>query len=295
MNKCDGHAVDRILSAAGIRPRIRLLAIDLDDTFLDGSGRMTEHAKKSLIKADEAGIEVVIASGRSYSSLPEEITSLPCIRYAICSNGANVVDNRTGKRVHSSFMTEKSVREVLKIAEKYNMFTDAFMDGTPHSSKAYLKTLDDRNDITAHRKEYLKKTRVPEDDIKAFITENIDHLDCVNILMHDLTMRDTLLEELGRIEDIYVTSSIDYLIEISYIDCGKEKGMKVLGEKLGIPTEQMASFGNADNDVGMLLLAGVGYAVSNASESCIEAADIVLGPNTRDSVADEIMNIVSGL
>ena len=295
MNKCDGHAVDRILAAAGIKPKIRMLAIDLDDTFLDGSGRMTEHARKSLIKADEAGIEVVIASGRSYSSLPEEITSLPCIRYAICSNGANVVDNRTGERVHSSFMTEKSVREVLAIADKYNMFTDAFMDGTPHSSKAYLKTLDERNDITAHRKEYLKKTRVPEDDIKAFITDNIDHLDCVNILMHDLNLRDTLLDELGRIDDIYVTSSIDYLIEISYYDCGKEKGMKVLGEKLGIPTEQMAAFGNADNDTGMLLLAGVGYAVSNASESCIEAADIVLGPNTHDSVADEIFNIVSSL
>lgn len=293
MNRCDGRSVDRILSAAGIRPRIRLLAIDLDDTFLDGSGRMTAHARESLIAADKAGIEVVIASGRSYSSLPEDVVSLPCIRYAICSNGANVVDNRTGKRIHSCYMTEKSVREVLAVADRYGMFTDAFLDGIPHSSKEYLKTLDERGDLTAHRKEYVKKTRVPEDDIKAFIEENITQLDCVNILVHDMDKRDDVLSDLGRIDDIYVTSSIDYLIEISFVDCGKEKGMEVLGEKLGIPAEQMAAFGNADNDAGMLQLAGTGYAVANASESCIEAADIILGPNTKDSVADEIFAIAS--
>ena len=292
MNKCDGHAVERILSAAEIRPRIKLLAIDLDDTFLDGSGKMTENAKASLIAADKAGIEVVIASGRSYHSLPEEVVSLPCIRYAICSNGANVVDNRSGERIHSYFMTEKSVRAVLAVADKYSMYTDAFMDGTPHSSKAYLSTLDERNDLSAHRKEYLRKTRVPEDDIKRFIFDNITHLDCVNILLHDLSLKEAVLKDLEGIDDIYITSSIDYLIEISYIDCGKERGMEIIGEKLGIPTEQMAAFGNADNDIGMIVHAGVGYAVSNASENCIEAADVVLGPNTKDSVANEIFEII---
>ena len=295
MNKCDGHSVERILAAAGIRPRLKLLAIDLDDTFLDGHGKLTENARDSLTAAVDAGLEVVIASGRSYYSLPEEVTSIPGIRYAICSNGANVVDNRTGERIHSYFMTEESVHEILKIADSYGFYTDAFVDGIPHSSSAYLKELDARDDLTPHRKAYVKRTRVPEDDIKGFIFDNIHRLDCVNILVHDMDKRAALLEELQSVKDIYITSSIDYLIEISYFDCGKERGMEVIGEKLGIEPLQMAAFGNADNDIGMLKLAGIGYAVSNASESCIEAADVVLGPNTKDSVANEIFEIVRKL
>ncbi|MBR1674659.1 MAG: HAD-IIB family hydrolase [Eubacterium sp.] len=292
MNKCDGHSVERILTAAGIKPDIKLAAIDLDDTFLGSGGNMTEYAKEALMAADKAGIEVVVASGRSYSSLPKELVKLPCIRYAICSNGANVVDNRTGERIHSYFMTEGSVRDVLKLADKYDMFVETFVDGVPHSSKIYLDSLDGNDKLSAHRKEYLRNTRIREEDIKAYINENISHLDCVDFMVHDQGLKEAVLEELKSVDDIYVTSSVDYLIEISFRDCGKERGMEVIGEKLGIAPEQMAAFGNADNDIGMLKLAGTGYAVANASESCIEAADIVIGPNTKDSVANEIFEII---
>ena len=111
-------------------------------------------------------------------------------------------------------------------------------------------------------------------------------------MIHDKDKREELLKELERIDDIYITSSIPHLIEISYKECGKEKGLQIVGEKLGIPKEQMAAFGNADNDCGMISYAGKGYAVSNASESCIEAADIVIGPNSEDSVAKEIFELI---
>ncbi|SEG24640.1 Cof subfamily of IIB subfamily of haloacid dehalogenase superfamily/HAD-superfamily hydrolase, subfamily IIB [Eubacterium ruminantium] len=292
MTMCDGRSVDRILYSAGIDPKISLIAIDLDDTFLNDKGLMTQYGEEALKAAMDAGIEVVIASGRSYDSLPKEVTDIDGIRYAICSNGANVVDNVTGERIHSYFMTKQSVIEVLWVADKYGLFTDAFLDGIPHSSVDYLKTLDERDDLTKHRVEYVKRTRVPEKDIKKFIYDNIDHLDCVNIMVHDMDKREELLKDLSGIDDIYITSSIPYLIEISYIDCGKEKGLEIIGNKLGIPKEQMIAFGNADNDSGMLKYAGTGIAVANASDSCIDAADVVIGTNATDSVAKEIFEII---
>ena len=292
MSMCDGHSVERILDAAGIKPKVKLVAIDLDDTFLNETGKMTALGREAIEKSIAAGIEVVIASGRSYDSLPKEVTEIPGVRYAICSNGANVVDNRTGERVHSVFMTKQSVIEVLYVADKFGFFTDAFLGGIPHSSVDYLASLDERDDMTKHRVEYVKRTRVPEKDIKKFIYDNIEQLDCVNIMVHDMDKREELLQELRRIDDIYITSSIPYLIEISYIDCGKEKGLKVLGEMLGVPKEQMVSFGNADNDSGMLLYAGTGYAVGNASPDCKEAADVIIGPNSEDGVAKKMLEIV---
>lgn len=292
MTMCDGNAVERILTAAGIKPKTSLIAIDLDDTFLDATGNMTEYAGNALKEAVEKGVEVVIASGRSYNSLPEEVVNIPGIRYAICSNGANVVDNVSKERIHSFFMTKQSVIEVLWVADKFGLYTDAFMDGIPHSSVDYLNSLDERTDLTKHRISYVKRTRIPEKDIKKFIYDNIDRLDCLNVMIHDKDKREELLKELERIDDIYITSSIPHLIEISYKECGKEKGLQIVGEKLGIPKEQMAAFGNADNDCGMISYAGKGYAVSNASESCIEAADIVIGPNSEDSVAKEIFELI---
>ena len=69
------------------RKKISCIALDLDGTTLRDDKGISEANRKAIEDAVRAGIKVVIASGRSYSSLPESVTSIPGIEYAVTSNG----------------------------------------------------------------------------------------------------------------------------------------------------------------------------------------------------------------
>ena len=278
--------------------KIEMVAFDLDDTALDGNGRLSDKTREAFIQAAEAGVEPVIASGRSFYSLPDELLEVPGIRYAICSNGANLFDVNEKKCLRSFSLKPHSVDQIVKLADEYGdrLYLDAFTEGVPHSDRRLLDTLLNNEHISEHRKLYLRKTRRPEDDIRGFIQENKNSLDCMNYNVFDSALFDELFDRLGKeVDDIYYTSSIPQLIEISYKECGKGKGLLRMCEYLGIDIKHVAAFGNADNDADMIELAGLGCAVSNSSQVALDAADEIIGPNTEDSVAEKIFEIIGTL
>ena len=276
--------------------KIKAIAFDLDDTALDGQGKLADETREAIIMAVEAGIEPIIASGRSFYSIPDEISQVPGIRYAICSNGANVFDTVNRECLSAMFLQPHSVEQIVKVADDYldTVYLDAFTRGIPHSDRRLLDTLLNNEKISEHRKKYLRKTRHAEDDIRAFINEKKSELDCMNYNVFDTKLFDELVERLeNEVDDIYYTSSLPQLIEISYKDAGKGSGLRSVCKILGLELSEVAAFGNADNDADMIRIAGVGYAVSNSSQVALDAADIIIGANLENAVADEIKRIIS--
>lgn len=54
----------------------------------------------------------------------------------------------------------------------------------------------------------------------------------------------------------------------------------------GMKTEEIAAFGDDYADIGMLELCGKGIAVGNAIEAVKEKADLVIGSNDEDGIAE---------
>lgn len=69
---------------------IKMIASDLDGTLLLDSRTVSARNRMALTRAAASGIEVVIASGRVLTSLPETVFRIPGVRYAITSNGAAI-------------------------------------------------------------------------------------------------------------------------------------------------------------------------------------------------------------
>ena len=88
-----------------------------------------------------------------------------------------------------------------------------------------------------------------------------------------------------EVPDLYVTSSIDRLLELSHRDAGKHAGLRFVMERLGLSREEVAAFGDGDNDAEMLAFAGTGIAMENASPACLAAADLVTKSCQEDGVA----------
>ena len=114
-----------------------------------------------------------------------------------------------------------------------------------------------------------------------------------NIIIADDEKQQRVMDEIKeKVKGVYITSCIDYLIEISNEKGGKHSGLKYMMELLGLKREEVAAFGDAENDMDMLKFAGIGIAMENACESCKEIADFVTKHHDEDGVAYGIYEIL---
>ena len=86
---------------------IGLIAMDLDRTLLSSSG-LTEYSKDCLEEAIRKGFQVVAATGRPFSALPESVLGIKGLDYVICSNGAHIVDLSTGAFIYSDYLSSSA-------------------------------------------------------------------------------------------------------------------------------------------------------------------------------------------
>ena len=293
--------------------KIRCIALDLDRTTLDSQGHLSEENKRAIENAVAAGVYVVVASGRSLDSLPAEITDITGIRYAITSNGAAVYDLCERKCLRQFKMTPESAEDILRHTEPERMKDaygeaagmsevemseieisyEAFIDGRAFAERRYVAD-PVRFGAMPQAISYIQGTRAPVEDMRTFIREHKSELDCIDLVVKSEEMKNKLWKNLREnVGDVYITSSVRQLLEISHRDAGKESGAKFLLEYLGLTREELAAFGDGDNDSGLLKYAGIGFAVANASPECRDAADEIVASNDENGVAQGINKILA--
>lgn len=271
---------------------IKCIALDLDRTTLNAQGKLSKANEEAIRKAVAKGIHVCIASGRAFDTLPQDVVSIPGIEYAITSNGAAVYRIQDKQCLRSYVLTEQSVKKILELTKDFPVTYEGFIRGTAYAAKEYIED-PVKFGATEHAVAYVKSTRHLQDDIVSFLKQHDDELDSMDIVVKDEAQKQKVIEVLkAEVEDIYITSSISQLVEISYKDAGKRSGVKFITEYLGLNPKQVAAFGDADNDIDMLEYAGCGIAMENASNGLLAVADAVTLHHDRDGVAYALKNIL---
>lgn len=271
---------------------IQCIALDLDRTTLNAEGRLSPGNRQALEHAISKGVHIVIASGRAFGSLPADVVSVPGIEYAITSNGAAVYHLPTGKRLHGYTLEPQSVLDILRLTEGEQVAYETFIAGEAFADAAYVADPVGHG-ATPQAIPYIRRTRHPEPDIRAFILAHIHELDSLDLVVRNEDTKLRIWAELERaVTGIYVTSSVQQLIEISHADAGKHAGVRYVTELLGLTPAQTAAFGDGDNDADMLRYVGCGIAVENASPACLAAAGHVTAGHDQDGVARGIYDIL---
>jgi len=272
--------------------KIKLIALDLDGTTLDDSSRLPERTRNILEKAAARGISIVVASGRAFTSLPDEVLKLPGVVYAITSNGSATYDAASGKRSFDFPMEADKVEEIVALLrEAPETAVEVFSGGDPHASCSYLQN-PTAYGAPASAVNYLRRTRVPEEDILGFALENKKHLDSIDIIPQGPLEKVEWVEKLEKIGDLYLTSSIYYRLEISNKNSGKGAALKKAVELLHVKPEEIVAFGNAENDIDMIQFAGLGVAVDNSPKIVKQHADRVTASNQEEGVAQVLEELL---
>ena len=271
---------------------VKCIALDLDRTTLNKEGRLSEGNRKALEEVIAAGIHVVIASGRAFDTLPQDILSVDGIEYAITGNGAAMYHLPTGKCLKRYRLSKQAVEAIMNATKAEDVTYEAFIDGIAYADKVYLED-PQRFGATPQAVEYVKSTRHMQDNIVQFIEEHKDSLDCMDIIVKDEDRKRRVWKLVQEATgEVYITSSIQQLVEIANQNAGKKTGLAFFADLLGISPEETAAFGDADNDVDMLQYAGCGIAVENASDSCKAAADYITKHHDEDGLAYGIRHIL---
>lgn len=264
---------------------IKCIALDLDGTTLSSNKSISVRTKNALEMAIEKGIHVVIASGRCLDALPQCVTSIDGIEYAITSNGAAVYDMRTKECLRRILLNETNIDQIVALTKHLDVTHEVFVDGIPYAKREYV--LDPfAHGSTLYGVNYVKETRQPVDDIFSFIESHKHEMDGLDIISKNEQLRKKLWKQLHQLEpELYITSSVANRIETSNPLAGKHSGLSFLLEQLDISPNETAAFGDADNDKEMLSFVKYGMAMKNASPLCKQAAWKIVPSNLDDGVA----------
>lgn len=270
---------------------IRMIGVDLDGTLLNSEKQLTAYTREVLKKAIEQEVAVVVATGRPFSGVPDELKHFPGIRYALTANGARILDMQKQKVVYENLLSVESSEKVIDILRKHHAIHEFFVDGVGYMNEDGLKNVYAYFE-DPHMAEYLQSTRIPVKDVKEKLQTMKCEVDKLQGIFRNQKDKEEALEELNTLSGIVVTAAMDNNLEINKEGTNKGLGLLQLGKSLGISREEIMACGDGGNDVEMLKEVGVAVAMANGSDPVKKAADFVTVSNDEDGVAKAIERFV---
>ena len=235
------------------------------------------------------GIEIVPATGRTMRGLPDELRNLPGVHYAILTNGAQVVDLAKNEIIDSCRIPVALAEKIMMMARTSpdEIMYDVYIGGIGYTMPEFY------NDIYKYVSseglaELVRRTRDSVPDNIAYLKERGQDADKINMFFCDMDARKRMREELSKIPGILVSSSIPNNLEINAEGADKGGALIRLAARLGIDREATMSFGDGENDLSMIRIAGIGVAMENGEESVKAAADYITKANNEAGVAKAI-------
>ena len=272
---------------------IKMAGFDLDGTLLTDRKELTSRTRKALEKAIQKGVIVLVATGRPWMGVPEELQNLQGMRYALTSNGARVIDTGRNKVLFEHLLEPGPAKKALEICGKYDTLQEIYFDGQGYAQAEKMKYVE-RYHRNPSMCEYTRKTRIPVEDLYSLLEQENRGLDKVQALFADMDERRRAWEELSMEEDLELVGSLGYNIEINARGVNKGTALVELGRMLGIKREEIMACGDGDNDTAMLREVGFGVAMGNAEEEIKQAADYVTLTNEDEGVAYAIEKFILG-
>lgn len=267
--------------------KYKLLVLDVDGTLLNNNKEITPHTKSALLKVQQMGVQIVLASGRpTYGVLPiAKALELDHYNGFILSyNGGQIINAQTGELLFEKRINPEMIAYLDRKAKKND-----FAIFTYHKNSIITDTPDNKHIIEEASLNNMQITKVGN------FVEAVDFSPCKCMLVSDdeeglVGLENHWVKKLDGVLDVF--RSEPYFLEVvpPFIDKGNTLG--VLMEKLKIDSDQVIAIGDGVCDFTMIQLAGLGIAMGNAQDSVQACADYVTGTNEQDGVATAIEKYV---
>lgn len=279
----------------------KLVAIDLDGTMLNQYGIITEKTKKAISKAQEKGVEVMIASGRAITSVKRFSKEINSNKYFISGNGAITYDIKNNKILYENILSKTKALKIIKICEEnsiyYNVYTENgiiaknlsyntlyyYKDNLtkPDENRTHINIVENVYDYFEQREEKILKIMICDEHKTVFnsIVRKLKELSEIEVLEVSHMSRKIIKQGTDEIALEY------FYTEVSAKDVDKWNALEEIIGLMNISKEEVVTMGDNANDLKMITNAGLGVAMGESAPYVKQSADIIAPTNDEDGVA----------
>ena len=267
---------------------IRVIATDMDGTLLDPKGQLDlPRLEKILDKLDQCDIRFVIATGNEVHRMRQLLGHLAERVVLVVANGARIFENNEliQAQTWDDAMVDKALAH-FKGRECQDQFVVTAMNGGFVKKGTVFTELDKFMTPEMIEKLYQRMNFVDEFDPNLF----------GGVLKMSMVVGeerlDSVLQEVNDLFDgrVRAVSSGYGCIDILQDGIHKAWGLVELLKRWNLKPEQIMAFGDSENDIEMLELAGISYAMENAEESVKRVATKVAPANSQAGVYQVLEN-----
>ena len=267
---------------------IRVIATDMDGTLLDPKGQLDlPRLEKILDKLDQRGIRFVIATGNEIHRMRQLLGHIAERVVLVVANGARIFENNEliQAQTWDDAMVDKALAH-FKGRECQDQFVVTAMNGGFVKKGTVFTELDKFMTPEMIEKLYQRMNFVDEFDSNLF----------GGVLKMSMVVgeerSESVLREINDLFDGHVraVSSGYGCIDILQDGIHKAWGLVELLKRWNLKPEQIMAFGDSENDIEMLELAGISYAMENAEDAVKRVATKVAPANSQAGVYKVLEN-----
>ena len=263
-----------------------VIALDLDGTLLTQTKTILPASLEALAKARQAGYQILIVTGRHHVAIHPFYQALALDTPAICCNGTYLYDYQAKKVLEADPMPVEKARALVELLAENNIHGLMYVDDTmmyEHPTGHVIRT--------QNWAQKLPEAQRPSFTQVASLTQAAQEVKAV--WKFALTDEDT--PKLNAFAN-HAAETLDLECEWSWQDQvdiarkGNSKGYRLTRwvESQGLSMKDVIAFGDNFNDISMLEAAGTGVAMGNADDAVKARANVVIGNNSENSIADFI-------
>ena len=269
----------------------KLIVSDIDATLIDSEFRITEYNKEMIRRVRDAGIDFMLCTGRIFGSARPYAKCLDLNTPIIASNGAITMEWKSRRELFGTPMEPELCAEIFDILDKNDLYYHFYS----RESFYTRKFLHEGSAIRSMNEKLPEDERFPmleiSDPARVAAKDPVYKISVRCIRPED---SEKFTSHFADRSDISVTSSFSDNYEISAPGVDKGAALARYAGMRGIRPEEIISFGDNKNDIGMIRYAGLGVAVGNAVEELKNAADYIADTNENSGVGKTLAKVIFG-
>ena len=265
---------------------IKVIVLDIDGTLTNSVKEISPLTRQALVKAQEKGYKLVLASGRPTIGLQKFVKELNLDEnngILISYNGAVVSNAQTKEVYFSNLLNKDRAIDLVKHLKKfpglvpvleegeYVICEDCFNDTILYKGKDFkvLQYEARMNSMMIHEVRSLE-SYLDHDTYKVLTYGNPDYL------------RTNEKQIAEGFDDVNHMFSADFYYEFTAMNIDKLEAFK---KSFDYKPEEVMAFGDAGNDLSMIKYAGLGICMGNGQDEVKKAADYITDDNDHDGIA----------
>lgn len=269
---------------------IKIVIMDVDGTLTNGKKVITPKTKEALMKAQEVGVKLILASGRTTKGLEKLYKELEMDKHhglLVSYNGSKVVDCETGETLFNQALSIEDAKAVLNHMKTFDHVRPIIDQGD------YMYVTNVYDNMITWRGEPFNVMQYESrgngyrlcevDDLAEFVDFPLNKIltfsDPEYLQEHYEAMMEPFKDRLSCM------FTGDFYFEFTDQGIDKAKALDTVLAPMGYTRDEMIAFGDGHNDKSIVSYAGTGVAMANAVQALKDIADEVTLSNEEDGIA----------